>query len=701
MEKILIFLLIMSTACLQAPTRQTSIQSFDLPPTADIGDQNQDAAWEHEADEENLTEVTESETSDPYFPDQSNNEPEADFGTIDSPPADEGTDSVDSNKQDSQLDPNDPNDLNAAETDNTVFDTAPEISTIGDVEELVAENIVNTDLDNGDLSTDVAEEATSAEDIPLLQPCLTNESLCDDNNYCTDDWCDETSGCVHANNTVFCDDGDLCTENDTCVEAVCQGTILHCNDGDSCTVDSCATGVGCVHSWICECHPGDSCDDSNICTTDSCVEGFCQNTPNSLACDDYNACTTDDTCSEGECHGNILNCHDGNLCTDDKCEIAIGCVWTFNNASCSDSNACTIADTCQEGICTGQPRSCDDTNPCTDDGCNTQTGCFHLSNTASCDDGDVCTLVDFCSEGQCRGKAPADCSDNNACTLDICHKTAGCLHSKLTGTPCDEGDVCTAEDFCQDGVCTPGNEICECRENADCVDDGDKCNGLPFCNKDIWPYRCETDPTTPVVCDSSANTACLNNICQPQTGKCEMAAVNEGLGCDDGKSCNILDKCLNGACSGSPFFTNDFDSGSLPQEWQIIPSPSSIWQITSDKGYTSTPFALVYDCSYSSPVQIFSPPFLLPPNNGAILRLDRKAEYCASPIGHLVLEIKLLDEQNNDTLVFKTDQKNPGWTPVAVPLDQFSGNYRLKLELSCTCGENSYERIDSINLGCN
>jgi len=46
------------------------------------------------------------------------------------------------------------------------------------------------------------------------------------------------------------------------------------------------------------------------------------------------------------------------------------------------------------------------------------------------------------------------------------------------GSLCDDGDACTADTTCQQGLCTGGKNIGECKTNADCLaqDDGNLCN---------------------------------------------------------------------------------------------------------------------------------------------------------------------------------------------------------------------------------
>jgi hypothetical protein len=73
---------------------------------------------------------------------------------------------------------------------------------------------------------------------------------CNDNNPCTDDFCDPSLGCQHSNNTDNCDDGNACTILDKCNGGACGGTAVVCDDSNPCTLDSCDTGSGCVFTPI-------------------------------------------------------------------------------------------------------------------------------------------------------------------------------------------------------------------------------------------------------------------------------------------------------------------------------------------------------------------------------------------------------------------------------------------------------------------
>ena len=69
---------------------------------------------------------------------------------------------------------------------------------------------------------------------------------CDDGKMCTTDSCDPATGCVNANNTLECDDGDACTAGDACVDGSClSDSPTDCEDGNLCTDNPCDPETGC------------------------------------------------------------------------------------------------------------------------------------------------------------------------------------------------------------------------------------------------------------------------------------------------------------------------------------------------------------------------------------------------------------------------------------------------------------------------
>jgi slime mold repeat-containing protein/thrombospondin type 3 repeat protein len=177
--------------------------------------------------------------------------------------------------------------------------------------------------DDGDACT-TGDQCVATGD--FLQPAVCRGiSLCDDGNPCTDDHCDAAApgGCSHTFNTASCNDGNGCTLLDTCRDGVCQpGTVPRtCDDQNVCTIDHCEPSTG-LCSWTLL-----DCDDRNPCTDDRCdstAPGNCAHIANSAACDDGNACTTGDVCRSAACGGTPLNCDDGDRCTIDSCDGTTG-----------------------------------------------------------------------------------------------------------------------------------------------------------------------------------------------------------------------------------------------------------------------------------------------------------------------------------------------------------------------------------------
>ena len=404
--------------------------------------------------------------------------------------------------------------------------------------------------------------------------CDGNTLSCDDKNSCTNDSCDPKEGCQNAANTAACDDGDPCTTGDECANKTCtKGLPLVCKDNNPCTDDGCDVKAGkcaytnntqpCNDETACttsdSCKDGScagekvECDDKNACTNDSCdPKDGCQNVANVGACDDGDACTIGDACAQKVCQkGQTLQCKDDNPCTDDGCDLKVGkCAYPFNSSACTDGTVCTSADACKDGTCAGTVVVCDDKNPCTLDTCDTVTGCQNATTGGPCDDGNACTDSDACKDKVCAGLAkPKDgCNDNSVCTDDSCDSKIGCVYTNTT-ISCDDNNACTVKDGCAGGKCVSGSDICKCATDADCApgNTGNPCNGTLFCDKAAAPYSCKTKPGSIVTCTGS--TPCIQVACDPGVAKCAPSNINEGGACNaDGSKCTPDDKCVAGAC---------------------------------------------------------------------------------------------------------------------------------------------------------
>ncbi len=416
--------------------------------------------------------------------------------------------------------------------------------------------------------------------------CVGSPVVCDDQNPCTDEWCDVEFGCRYEFNSLACDDSNPCSFGDTCLAGNCVGLPGNCE----CTTDEECQFVTednkCLGNWYCDTMappftctqvPGSetACDEpegvDKDCYVNGCVPetGECEAKPvaTGSACDDGDACTTGEQCVDGECTGGIpLNCNDGNQCTDDFCETATGCINLEVSTSCSDGDACTVGDECVDGVClVGAPADCDDLNPCTDDSCDPAVGCVSVANDDQCDDANACTSGDHCEGGWCVFDELEDCNDDNPCTDDSCDALQGCAY-QLNSNPCDDGDVCTVNDKCSLGSCQAGISLF-CNDSNDCTED--------TCDPEVG---CEFVPTAAPCDDGNACTVddhCFNggcvsedmlvcdddNVCTKDKCVPALGCLNDPLlgACDDGSSCTVEDYCSGGECQ--PGATLDCDDG--------------------------------------------------------------------------------------------------------------------------------------------
>jgi hypothetical protein len=192
---------------------------------------------------------------------------------------------------------------------------------------------------------------------------------CDDENICSDDWCDPASGCINMDNFLSCSDDDPCTMGDQCQKGECSSgswdDACECQIPEDCQFlidsDQCAATFTCVQNQcvrdpatavICKA-PLNPCL-SSLCNpeTGSCdiypveeVEEFGKPT----FCDDHDPCTKSEYCQAGNCTGGKSKCADGNVCSADSCHPITGeCTHTaLAGKICNDFNACTANDVCK------------------------------------------------------------------------------------------------------------------------------------------------------------------------------------------------------------------------------------------------------------------------------------------------------------------------------------------------------------------
>ena len=431
-------------------------------------------------------------------------------------------------------------------------------------------------------SNDVCQEEFGA------KFCLGAVVAIDDDNPCTNDFCDKGTVYHEPLNGVPCNKGGPCALTSLCEAGTCQvGAVKSCNDGNPCTKDSCDVAVG------------------------------CQNVYEDGPCNDGDPCTSGDQCSSGQCTGTPCQCKSDQECEGAEvgqtaCErvacVAFACVAVPDEAlsgkACSDDDGCTSGETCSDGVCGGgQPVVCDnaDTTGCTTQVCSENTcGPVFATAATACDDGDPCTVGGACDDsGTCVSSAK-DCSGFEDQCNDAACVLGACIVVPKTDAACDDGQICTPETTCDGaGSCVgpwdPTIGECGCQADTDC-DDGLACTinecsndkecvatvksgscaigGACYAGQAINPgnqcQRCAptVSKTTwqAVVCDDAK--ACTDDSCDPASG-C-VATADDSNVCNDSDPCTADDHCAGGECTGTCECEQDADcEGTAPacQRW--------------------------------------------------------------------------------------------------------------------------------------
>ena len=317
-------------------------------------------------------------------------------------------------------------------------------------------------------------------------------------------------------------DNDCDTEADEglpggcgCGDGVCAGEDAG-EDAQSCPPDCAARGDGiCSPGESPRLAPEDCCrgpDGSHGCGDGRCLGYGCGENPESCPAD----CGT--SCGDGECERgeNPHACPDDcrrHVCGNQVCEPGDGgpercpsdCGPTCGNCICEGGEGfqlCPIdCGSCGDGVCSPCPML-DELAKCFSD-------CAGVLPPTSC------------------GEAP-------------------------DGSPCDDRDPCTHSDTCRQGTCSGSVIDGCCRDDAECEDDGDLCNGVPRCDQsELNPanWRCLHDPETVVTCAEEHDGVCATTVCEAATGDCVEKKL---LDCDDGDPCT-LDGCERGVgCRSAP-----------------------------------------------------------------------------------------------------------------------------------------------------
>ncbi|MCO4762545.1 MAG: hypothetical protein KC502_13625 [Myxococcales bacterium] len=245
----------------------------------------------------------------------------------------------------------------------------------------------------------------------------------------------------------------------------------------------------------------------------------------------------------------VGGCDDGAPAPDDAANTADAA----DVQSATDVPADAPADAPIADRCTAHDQCPSPKEPCRKAVCDPKLGCIVLPMPAGtiCDDGDACQLNTRCNDGLCVGGSPKKCKDNVKCQAFSCDSDSGDCVAQLDpdGADCDDDQPCTTGDTCDKGQCQPGTNTCKCQSTADCQDDGNICNGLPYCDLGATVPVCKINPATVVMCADSGDP-CQPKQCVPKTGKCALVSAPDATPCDDGDACTANDTCKAGSCTG-------------------------------------------------------------------------------------------------------------------------------------------------------
>ena len=410
----------------------------------------------------------------------------------------------------------------------------------------------------GSASTDLSDAngtETINENNEVISSYCAKDEECNDGVDCTADTCLQ-GNCKYIPDNGKCGAGQICDiAKAGCVKAKSCFSNEDCNDYLKCTVEGCDPDT-----HTCQYIYDDSrCPDGYICfvppaffTTEEYENSIDETSGCSPTkrCKNDNDCVPEETsCAIGTCIVDIcVYSPDFTFCDDD--DVCNGLESCFAAGIFDGSNDCETFETdhvyedyCSHYHCNSSqnPLTCNDNNHCTDDYCDHQNGCVFTNNNKFCEDGEICTEYDHCEDGTCTGGSPKDCNDKNPCTDDYC---------KSGASPCQyyseqDAFLCgvTAADTLEEGPGCNSKHTME-GEGCDtpCIKNGICSSGE--CSEGTLVDCDDKNPCTQDSCDSLKG--CVN---KSSTEPCDpkYECVSE-VDCNDSISCTE-DFCNNYVCS--------------------------------------------------------------------------------------------------------------------------------------------------------
>jgi len=151
-----------------------------------------------------------------------------------------------------------------------------------------------------------------------------------------------------------------------------------------------------------------------------------------------------------------LPCDTGDACATSRWDVdAARCVVEVREDGAACTQGCVTNGRCASGQCVGDFASCDDADACTVDACEASQGCVHVPV--------VCASSDPCRAARCDpasgGCVTTEVEDGVACGARDCSTAHVCLGGSCVeravpnGERCGVASVCRAEGVCVDGAC--------------------------------------------------------------------------------------------------------------------------------------------------------------------------------------------------------------------------------------------------------
>jgi len=214
---------------------------------------------------------------------------------------------------------------------------------------------------------------------------------------------------------------------------------------------------------------------------------------------------------------------------------------------CEDADTCTETGVCSDGVCVAPLRpECDDLPECVTSVSCAGSDCSYVVRAGQCFIDGAC-FANGAGPAGAAGGATASLGDD-ACV--VCDASADPRAWSLTNARCDDGDSCTYEDVCNDGVCA--GQANDCADAFTCT--LDFCDG-GRCLHQIIGNQCLVDGVCFSLGSSRAGDPC--HTCRPLVAT-DKLSLDVGAACDDQDSCTMSSACnLSGTCEGAPSDVDD------------------------------------------------------------------------------------------------------------------------------------------------